>query len=149
MHGLGVNVVIDQQYRTTAPVTVPEFQEVFHPQPPFEDLELEKGLLRESEGVIDLLENEAVDSEGLIAQGFSGEWEATVVKYTNQGYERQEAVLALTAFGDDEEKVKAFCAAYKKMTELGFPPEKVTGALYLNKNDLPKAIDLLTADSLI
>jgi hypothetical protein len=38
-------------------------------------------------------------------QGFSGEWETTVVKYTSKGYGREEVALALTACGDLEEKV--------------------------------------------
>jgi hypothetical protein len=41
--------------------------------------------------------------------------------------------------------VKEFCAAFKKMTELGFAPERVTGALQITNIDLAKAIDMLMA----
>ncbi|CAL8463492.1 g3026 [Coccomyxa elongata] len=75
-------------------------------------------------------------------------WTSQILKYTEMGFSREEACMALAALGTDsdiDDKFMDFCKNYRELESMGFPKAIIAGALIAHMDDFAAATEACLA----
>ncbi|XP_057821617.1 uncharacterized protein LOC131034227 [Cryptomeria japonica] len=141
--GTGIRVAIKPEYRITPPPQLsPQLGEI--PRSTFQfDFDFERKILAEAEKGSQNWNRIALESpsrQKSEPNSLGSVDDQIINKYVAMGLNREAVSLAVTSFGDDQNKVREFVTSYSLLREMGFPSHTVAGVLAMYDNDRDKAL---------
>ncbi|KAG6557096.1 hypothetical protein Mapa_001023 [Marchantia paleacea] len=137
--GSGIRVALKPEYRVGPAVQLILPQNAEVPRSLFNfDFELERRILAEAEREAQGWEPARANGEPNLTPGMVDD--PVVRKYLAMGLHREAVVMAVTTYGDVQNKVLDFVPSYNLLREMGFPAVAVTGALAMYDNDRERAL---------
>eukprot|EP00192_Tetraselmis_astigmatica_P025444 CAMPEP_0117650222 /NCGR_PEP_ID=MMETSP0804-20121206/1424_1 /TAXON_ID=1074897 /ORGANISM="Tetraselmis astigmatica, Strain CCMP880" /LENGTH=186 /DNA_ID=CAMNT_0005456079 /DNA_START=472 /DNA_END=1032 /DNA_ORIENTATION=- len=140
-----VRVEIASAYRSEPPVPLTSIESIPDSSNFQFDFEYERKVVKNA----DLKSEDPLEEmigEGLGASEPHDPFLTAVNEYKQMGFPHDAACMAVGMYGIDgsqQDDALDFCKNYPRLKEMGFPPQTIAGALYMNKNDVQAATEQL------